>query len=447
MNAAYLFGLVIIAGDPVAKWPGFLGAGATPVDPHTIALQWSSTENLAWTRVLTGYGQSSPVIWGDKIYVTAVDGLKKETLHVTCVSLQNGDVVWDRREISTFPQKNSVYISRAAPTPVVDERGVYAYFESGDVLAFTHDGTPRWSRSLSRDYGPPQNEFGLSASPVQTPDKIMILIDDQGPSYLVAVNKADGSVQWKTDRTSRKSWSSPALIPFGETVQLVASSAGTVTGYDPQSGRLLWEFTGVGGNTGTTPMAAGNGSFLVSASAGRDGGSADEAKKSNGLMSVTRVGEEWRPRFIWTNPTPTPSWGTPIVHQGHGYWVSRVGAVYCLDADSGRIAYSERTKQSCWATPVGIGDRVYLFGKDGLTTVLKTGSEFQIVAENSLWSDENPPLNNSPSADDETEERRRSAAMFSRPTVYGVAIVNGSIVLRTGSQLFCVRRPIHEDSK
>lgn len=441
MSLPFVLGLCLLAAEPTARWPGFLGTGATDIAPQTIPVNWSPAENIAWTRPLTGYGQSSPVIWGDRVYVTTVEGPKKETLHVICASLVDGAILWDHSTPSSYPQTSSVYLSRAAPTPVVDERGVYAYFESGDVIALTLDGKPRWSRSLTKDYGPPQNEFGLAASPVQTADRVMILVDDLGPSYLLALDKGTGDVVWKTDRTSRKSWTSPALIPFGETVQLVVSSAGSVAGYEPQSGKRLWEFGDVGGNTGTTPVAAGDGVFLISASAGREGGSAEEAKKSNGLMAVRKIGEQWVPRMEWVNPAVTPSWGSPIVHHGWAYWVNRVGVVFCLDAATGNIAYTERLKQGCWATPVGIGDRVYVFGKDGLTTVLASGDEFRVLAENALWSPDQPPVNHAPTVEEPTEERRRSAALFSRPTLYGVAVVDGSIVLRTGSQLFCVRNP------
>ncbi len=96
-------------------------------------------------------------------------------------------------------------------------------------------------------------------------------------------------------------------------------------------------------------------------------------------------------------------------------------------------------QQGCWATPVGIGDRVYIFGKDGLTTVLASGDKFQVLAENTLWSADKPPINNAPTSEEDTEQKRRAAAMFQRPTVYGVAVVNGSIVVRTGSQMFCIR--------
>ena len=127
------------------------------------------------------------------------------------------------------------------------------------------------------------------------------------------------------------------------------------------------------------------------------------------------------------------------MHHDLAYWVSRTGVVYCLDIVSGQIAYVERLKESCWATPIGIGNRVYFFGTDGLTTVIAAGEDFQVLAENLLWSADQPPANHAPSSEDEPDEQRHSVASISRPTVYGVAVVNGSLIVRTGSQLFCIR--------
>ena len=439
MSPGIVLTLILLATEPAPAWPAFLGNGASVVDPQTIPLNWSPEKNVAWTRELPGYGQSSPVIFNERIYVTTVEGKEKETLHIVCVNLKDGMQAWDRSFPSSYPQKNSLYISRAAPTPVVDEQGVYCYFESGDIIALSHDGEPIWKTSLTGEFGPPQNEFGLSSSPIQTRDQMIILVDDTGPSYLVSIEKSTGKIVWKTDRSSRKSWTSPALLPIAGTKHVVVSSAGTVDGYDPQTGQRLWQFTGLGGNTGTTPMPVDDGRFLIAGSAGREGDNAEGARKSNGLMSITRNGDEWKAEFLWTNPALAPSWGSPITHQGHAYWVNRVGAVTCVDIANGASLYVERIKQGCWATPVGLGDRVYIFGKDGLTTVLAPGPQFKVLAENPLWPPDAPPTNNIPSPEDESEERRRAAAMFSRPTVYGIAIINGSIILRTGSQLFCVR--------
>lgn len=425
--------------DAPSQWPGFLGAGASSIVAESIPLEWSPQKNMAWTREIPGYGQSSPVIWGDRIFLTSVDGPNKEMLHVVCYSLQSGDQLWDVETPSTNPEKSSVYISRAAPTPVVDAERVYAYFEGGDVLAVSHTGEKVWARSLSNDYGKPKNEFGLSASLVQTTDRLFVLIDDIGPSYLVAINKATGEVVWKSDRTSRKSWSSPSIVQTGDQFQIVCSSSGSVDGYDPLTGQLLWSNTDVGGNSGTTPLPVGNGRFLVAASPGRDGERTEKAKESNGLMRLNRSGDQWVPEFAWKTDTATPSWASPVAYRGYAYWINRTGVVYCFELETGKSVYTERILQSVWATPVGIGDRLYCFGKDGLTTVLATGPEFKVLASNELWSAEKPPVNRTPGPDESSPERSRASGMFGKPTLYGTAIVNGSLVLRTGSQLFCIR--------
>jgi len=330
-------------------------------------------------------------------------------------------------------------VSRAAPTPVVDQDRVVVFFESGDVISFDHDGNEQWRRSLGTDYGKFQNKFGIGSSPVQTSSSVVILIDDEGPSYLLAIDKGTGKTLWKQDRTSRKSWSSPGLIQTGDSYQVVVSSDGSVDGYDAQSGELLWTFRDVGGNTGASPIDLGNGQFFVAASAGREGGNAELAKKSNMLMKIGKMGSQWKVERVWKTEEATPTWASPVSHKGCAYWVNRTGLVFCLDLESGKLHYKERTKQSCWATPVGIGDRVYFFGKDGLTTVLAAGNEFKVLAENGLWDPESIEADAKAGLNESTEERRRAAAMFSGPTVYGVALANGGIVIRIGDKLMCVR--------
>lgn len=422
----------------VETWPGFLGQGADDATAETVPLEWSP-DSLTWTQELPGYGQSSPVIYGGQIFTTAVDGENKQDLLIFAHRLGDGKHEWTHKAASTFPERSSVYISRAAPTPLVDEQGVYAYFESGDVLALNHQGKQLWTLSLSDKYGPPTNEFGLSASPVQVGDHVIILIDDPAAAYLVAINKSDGSVAWKTDRKPRTSWTSPALMTIDGQTQVVCSSDGSVDGYDPKTGEQLWSFDQVGGNTGTTPLPAGRDRFLVAASPGRDGKNAELARKSNGVMTVKKGDDGWKPEFVWTDPSPVPSWASPIEYRGLAYWINRAGVAYCLNAETGEEVYTERLPQSAWATPVGVGDHIYVFGRDGLTTVLAAGPEFKILAENSLWAEDSPPVNNLPETEETDERRKAAAAMFSRPVVYGVAIVDGSIVLRTGSKLFCIR--------
>lgn len=429
----------LLLGDTPA-WPSFLGAGATPVDPASIPLKWSPTENVAWDASLPGHGQSSPVIWGEKVFVTTVEGDNKETCHTLCLSLKDGSILWDHKHTSTAPDPNSVYISRAAPTPVVDANHVFAFFECGDLVALTHDGKEVWTKSLSKEYSKFLNKFGLSGSPVQTETSVIVLVDDEGPSYLVALSKADGRIQWKTDRTARTSWSSPALLTIEGQPQVVVSSAGTIDGYDPANGQLLWTFDKINGNTATTPLQAGPNQFLVAASPGRTGENAEGAKTSNALVKVTKDGDAWKVEKVWMSSEATPSWASPFVHQGLAYWVNRQGVVYCIDAATGEQKYAKRTKQSCWATPIPVGDRIYFFGKEGATTVLAAGPEFKELAVNELWPADTPPTDNgAPKVDETSADRKQANAMFSGPTQYGVAAVSGSLLIRVGSHVFCIR--------
>ncbi len=329
-------------------------------------------------------------------------------------------------------------MSRAAPTPAVDENGVYAFFESGDLIAFDHAGNKLWQRSLSADYGRFQNEFGLGASPLQDDDTLFFLIDHEGPSYLLAVDKGDGRTLWKTDRTPRRSWSSPAWLKVGEESHVVCSSGGTVDGYDPADGKLLWSLEGVGGNTLTTPLAFADGACLISASPGRRGENALEARRSNLLLQVDSTGDSFHVEPRWRTEEATVGFASPIVHKGCAYWINSVGAVFCFDKNDGKKHYVQRIKQPCWATPLAVDDRIYCFGKDGLTTVLQAGSEFRILAENQLWDPRSVTVNEAAIAGEKTDERRRAAARFTGPIQYGIAAVGDRLLIRTGKRLYCI---------
>ncbi len=443
MSTSWLLLLVwsLAAETNASNWPGFLGAGAGPVTSEELPLEWSPEKNVAWKAELPGHGQSSPVIFGGRVFVTSIEGPMKDKCHVLAFDLANGKELWKHTLDSSDPVKNSVYVSRAAPTPVADEQGVYCFFESGDVVALAHDGKVRWSRSLAKDYGKFKNKFGLAASPVQTPDAIVILVDDEGPSYLISLAKRDGKNLWKTERKSRVSWSSPALVPFDSNRQIVCSSAGSVDGYDPATGKQLWSFNEVGGNTAATPMPIGNGRFLVGAAMGREGENAENAKKSNFAMAIETADGQLAPKVLWRTEEAMTSFSSPVVVGDYAYWLNRTGVLFCFDMKTGEKKYSQRLKQGCWATPFATNDRIYFPGKDGVTTVIATGPEFKLLAENMLWDPEKVKKDPNPGAGEETEERKKAAANFATPIQYGAAAVPGSLLIRTGEQLVCLRKP------
>lgn len=495
------------------RWPSFLGVGATKVDATTLPMEWSPSSNVAWKQKIKGKGQSSPIIWEGTIYVSSIDGSMKDECYIHAIDLASGKIKWKQSVESTQKVRSNFFQSRSAPTPVADAKGVFAFFETGEVIALSHSGDLLWQRSLVTDYGEFQGTIGLASSPLQTEGEVVILVDHEGPSYLISLNKETGETKWQTERTSRSSYASPALVKIDGEEQIVCSSSGTVDGYKVATGEMLWTHEGLGGNRTSTPLPFGEGQFLVGASPGMHGEREPEARKSNFAMEVVKVDGKYQTKIVWGTEKAMPNFCSPVVIDGYAYWVNKVGVVYCFDAKTGEEKFAERIKQPCWVTPVGIGDRIYLFGKDGLTTVIAKGPEFKILAQNELWdgaaavpqrteegghggghgggkpnsdnkqAEENPtespktktqgelkPESNTESKGDvkpqeekptnaqgnppsETQDGKspenparggrpsgRDGAVFSDPVQYGVAFVNGNIVVRTGDTIYCLRK-------
>lgn len=423
-----LLSLVAAAPGGADTWPGFRGDGSSRTRARNLPVHWSPTENLAWRVGTPGTGQSAPVAWKGRVYVTSVEGDEKETLHVVCYAAVDGRKLWQKTFAATRKGKNNPTTSRAAPTPVADPAGVYAFFESGDLVALTHDGHLRWQRSLARQFGGFKANHGLAASPAQTDRAVLVLVDHQGPSYLLAVNKADGGDLWKADRTPRSSWTSPVVVTAHGDPAVVVSSGGAVTAYDATSGQRLWELGGLTGNTIPSATAAGD---LLVVGAGDSARRPDPAgaARSNCCLRLTRSGKPGY-EMVWRAKRVVAGTASPLVHAGHVYLADKAGLVHCLDLMTGEVRYSERLENPPWATPIGAGDHVYFFGKDGVTTVLKAGPVYEKVAANRLWT---------PGQD----AARKPAAEAGRPAagdvVYGVAAVDGAFFVRTGTTLFCVR--------
>ena len=435
-------GLLLAAPPDLETWPGFLYSPPPSLTATTLPLQWSPTENVAWRTALPGYGQSSPVVWNGTVFVTSIEGDNKETNHVVALRLSDGAEVWRKSFASSTPVANSLYVSRAAPTPTVDLRHVYAFFESGDIVALTHAGDVAWQRSLTKDYGPLKAEFGLAASVAQDEASVFLLVEHDGPSYLLALDKETGETRWKVPREARISWSSPMLLEIDGVPQVVINSVGSVDSYAPETGDLLWSAAGLGGNTVASPQLAGTNMILVGASPGRDGKNADLARGSNLALRLEREGQTWKPTTAWQLKGPMSSFASPIAHKDYAYWINRAGVMTCIDIRSGEEMYSERLEESCWATPLVVEDRVYCCGKDGVTTVIAAGPTFKKLAVNRLWESESVVIKPAIVEKESTPERRAAAANFAAPVQYGAAAIEGSLLIRTGAALYCLRNEV-----
>jgi len=420
-----------------ADWPDFLPqTRLTPLAGNP-PLTWASEQNIAWRSDLPGDGQSSPVVWNGNVVVSSVSGEMKDHNLIACLDLTSGAELWRHTADSSLKVKSSLYVSRAAPTPAADRAGVVVLFESGDVIALDWNGKLRWQRSLTADYGEIKAEFGLGASLAQHRDAVFALIENEGPSYLVALDKATGQTRWKTERPSVISWSSPAVMTLAGTPQVVVSSGGTVDSYEVASGNKLWTVDGVGGNTVASPSQVDGNRLLIGSSPGRGEPDAGPAGQSNLLIRVSGEGQALQAEVPWRAAKAQASFSSPLAYQGVGYWVNRAGVVFAIDLADGKELFAQRLDQAPWATAIGVSDRVYFFGKDGTTTVLRSGKTFEKLASNVLW---NPAEVASPAASDgeQTREQRAAAAGFAGPIQYGAALADDSFVIRTGNRLYRV---------
>ncbi|AWM38540.1 outer membrane biogenesis protein BamB [Gemmata obscuriglobus] len=460
-----MFPLLLLAGcagadptPPADTWRGFRNDGSSCTTARDLPLTWGPNENVAWRAALPGYGQSSPVVWKGRVFVTAVEGPEKEKLLVVAVDARTGAVAWKKEFAASQKGKNNPMMSRAGPTPVADAEGVYCLFESGDLLALTHDGGTLWHRSLAKEHGEIKNNHGLGSSLAEAGRAVFVQVDHAGPSYLLAVCKADGKELWKTERPGRTSWTSPVVTTFNNKAAVLASGGGTLTAYDAATGKELAALDGLTGNTIPSPTAAGD---LIAVGAGENRMKPDLKASAKSNCLVRFGARDGRPAFepVWNGTKAVSHHASPVVHQGHVYFVTKLGLVHCLDLKTGAERYAERLDDETWATPVGAGDRVYFFGKSGVTTVLRAGGEFEKLAVNRLWSKEDyaarldaakraaadalpkPPEGKGPGGGPPVPKAELEATRYSAvgDVVYGVAAVDRALFVRTGTELVCIR--------
>ena len=415
------------------RWASFQNGGQTRiVEPGKLPLKWSMDKGIVWAAELGGYGQSTPVVWSDQVIVTFTSGGMKQKLHIRALELATGKLAWEHTSENSTPEKSSNYVSRAAPSPVADNDGVNAFFEGGNLIGLNHQGKVRWERDLVKDYGPIKARHGLASSLEQNNEHVFVWVERTQEPFILAVSKKTGKTTWKVAGVGKTAWSSPRLVNVDGRPQLVLSAIGRIIGLDPSSGTRLWEFEDVANNTTPTPMPLGGGRFLLGASEGRGQGSVGP-KKSCGVIEISKKENgSFAAKYVWRAAKATSSFGSPIVAGDNAYFVSRSGVVYCLNAKTGKQRYAKRSAGSVWATPMHIGNRIYLFGRNGTTTVIGDGNKFEVLAQNTLWALDPPKP--APAA----EGGRGAPPSFGGPVLYAVAVAGDKFLLRRGDRLYCV---------
>ena len=382
-----------------AQWRGFRGNGNSRSLAVSSPVEWSDESNLRWRATLSGFGQSTPVVWRERVFTTSTEGDFSESLILHCHELTSGELLWKKNYPSPVRIKRTQYVSQAAPSPVVDRNGVYFFFESGQLIALSHDGNELWNRSLSKEYGPILGNHGIGSSLFQSTRALGLLVDHAGPSYLLRIDKKTGRTLWRNEREERVSWSTPTLSQLGEEETLFISSNGIVEAYDFVTGKSLWEKDDITGNTVASPSLAEN--FIVVGSSAPDQ-----------TMAISRKADgDGSAKVVWVAEDASSSFGSPLVAGNWLYLVNRAGVATCHNLSDGSKKWNFRLPASCWASPLSCSGRIYFFTKDGVTVVLKGDGSSDELAQNKLSIE---------------------------GTVYGVASVDEAFVLRTGSELICV---------
>ena len=384
------------------RWPGFRGPAFGHSPARDLPLAWSDEENVAWRHPVGGYGQSSPVVRDGLVFVTAIDGPWRETQIVEAVDAETGVLRWRHTLASSQPVEVTNVVAKGAPTPRVDAERVYYLFESGDLGALSHDGEPIWSRSLKADYGAIEG-YGLGSSLAGNDETLFVLAAHDGPSYLLAVDPATGKTQWKADRPAASSWTTPIVVPSSSGELVVVSIDGMVEAYDAATGERAWWLDGLSGNRLSSPVLIGQRIVVPSADS-----------RSNLALPVEHKGRMPDEQVLWRGRSATASMSSPVVTGEAIYFINSRGVIRCLELDSGRSRWATRLASAAWATPIVNGDRVYVFGIDGVASIFA--------------ADAAEPL----------ELARNSLTVSER--VYGVAAVDGALLVRTGRELIRIGR-------
>ncbi len=374
----------IVLPSPGAEkqWPCFRGpTGQGIVLDTNIPLKWSETENVLWRVKLPGRGNSSPVVWGGKLFVTAESEtrpddaplLAKDTAPdrlLMCFGT-DGKLLWQLT--APRPEAHEVLYWKntlASSTPVTDGERVIVFFGSSGLVCCDLDGKQLWHADL----GTFPTMHGPAAAPVLY-QNLVILIQDQtkGTSLCAAFDKRTGIKVWQRERANSAGWSNPVALKIGNRDELVFNGSKEVVSYDPLTGEELWRQEGT--SIESIPMIAPGGGMLFSTS-GRNG--PIFALKPGGAATGSQ------PELIWRLEKSGPHVPSPAYVDGRLYLVNDTGIALCLDAASGDTLWQKRLRGKFSASPLVVDDKLLLISEEGTTYILKSGPEFDLIGENAL---------------------------------------------------------------
>ena len=362
----------------LTDWPRWRGPNADSIaaDRH-LPLQWSSTENIRWSAKLPGWGTSSPVVYGHRVFVTSQDEVDdKKSLWLLCFDRESGKELWRQDFGLSVDQRTHVKSNLAVNTPAVTEDGVYVAFGNADIARYTHDGKRIWLRRYLSDFGNPKMAWGYSVSPLVVEDAVVFPWDHHtGPCFLVGLDKRTGEVAWKKDRPIGTAHATSLFVDHHGQKDILVPGKNRLTAFDAVTHKELWQY-----GEGEGPF---NGE-IISSPVIHDGVIFLQLWRQSPIHAIRLTGDGKPPMPLWISKNPGPVEPSLLYYQGLLYvWMDN-GVLVCLDEKTGAELYRERLGGNCNSTPIAGDDRIYLSNNDGKTFVVRAGTKFELLASNDL---------------------------------------------------------------
>ena len=396
-----LVGIVRAQSD--AHWPQWRGPffnGMARGDAPTV---WSDTKNIKWKATIPGRGFSTPVIWGDRVFLTtaipsgktpeetapAPEGrragggagpLVEHKFEVLCLDRKTGKVLWQRTAKVATPHEgyHRAYGSFASNSPITDGRYVYAFFGSRGLYVYDFNGKPIWEK----DFGVQMKmrlAFGEGAAPLLLKDQLFLVFDHEGESsFIVAIDKRNGKELWRSQRDERSSWSTPLAIEHNGRTEIIVSATNKVRSYDPRSGKILWESSGLGANVIPVPVYHNGMVFVMS------------GYRDPKLMAI-KLGKDGditgSDAIAWSHTRGLAYTTSPVLYDNKLYVVTDNGMLSAFNATTGEPFYAQTRMPKAYnlkASPVGANGKLYVATEDGDVVVLKMGEKFEVIGVNTL---------------------------------------------------------------
>jgi outer membrane protein assembly factor BamB len=417
MNSAktllVLVGLVLVPRSHAQDWPQFRGPTGQGISTDKgVPLNWGPDKNITWKVTLPGSGTSSPIVVGDRIFLTCYSGFREPgkpgrmddlKRHVVCLSAKDGKQLWEQTVPSKLPEQDNIREGHgyATSTPVADKDRLYTFFGVSGVVAFSHDGQELWKASVGTRLNP--HGWG-SAAPLALHGDLLLINASSESDALVALDKKTGKEVWRTTGIN-ESWHLPLVVDSMGKPVIVMAATQKVHGINPESGAKLWTC-----NT-TIPW------YMVPSPVAHDGVVYFLGGRSGVTSLAVRLGgsgDVTKSHLLWKQETGS-NVTSPIYHDGHLYWANdQSGLAYCAEAKTGKVLYKERIGRipQTYASPIMAEGRIYYTDRGGTTSVVAAQPEFKLLATNELG---------------------RRISVNASPAVSG-----GRILMRADNVLYCI---------